>query len=79
MIPKPLDGEVEAFQLLPLETVVEEMKKLKFKPNTAVVLLDFMIRHGFLTPENDPHYLEILTRLHGRFEFESYTRPPASS
>lgn len=36
------------------------------------VLLDFLIRHGHITPENEPNYIEILTRIHGRFHFERY-------
>ena len=30
------------------------------------VLIDFLIRHGYLTPDNEPDYMEIITRLHVR-------------
>ncbi|CAG8468218.1 25145_t:CDS:2 [Gigaspora rosea] len=41
----------------------------EFKPNCALVIIDFMIRHSIIKPENEPSYLEILSRLHRRFEF----------
>ncbi len=36
------------------------------------VLIDFLVRHGYLTPENEPRYLEINQRLHGKFEIERW-------
>lgn len=36
------------------------------------VLIDFLVRHGYLTPENEPRYLEINQRLHGRFDLERW-------
>ncbi|THH05953.1 hypothetical protein EW145_g4423 [Phellinidium pouzarii] len=70
--PKPLDGEVESFELLPLSEVISRLHKKLFKPNCAVVLIDFLIHHGYITPENEPNFLEIVTRLHGRFGFEQW-------
>ncbi|KAH9020616.1 NUDIX hydrolase domain-like protein [Lactarius hengduanensis] len=68
----PMDGEVESFELLPLDEVVARMHAEEFKPNCAVVLIDFMVRHGYLTPENEPRYLEITQRLHGQFDLERW-------
>ncbi|KAI0634204.1 NUDIX hydrolase domain-like protein [Trametes polyzona] len=70
--PKPLDGEVESFELLPLEKVVEHMRAGLFKYNCAIVLVDFMVRKGIITPDNEPDYQEIVTRLHGRFEYDRW-------
>ncbi|KAH0831206.1 vacuolar protein sorting-associated protein 26-domain-containing protein [Lanmaoa asiatica] len=70
--PKPLDGEVESFDLLPLDVVIAKMKKGLFKPNCAVVLIDFLVRRGYLTPDNEPNFMEIVTRMHTRFEFERW-------
>ncbi|KAH9947756.1 NUDIX hydrolase domain-like protein [Amylocystis lapponica] len=70
--PKPLDGEVEFFEFLPLTEVVTRMRAGLFKSNCALVLMDFMIRHGYITPDNEPEYSEIITRLHGRFEYEQW-------
>ena len=36
------------------------------------VLIDFMVRHGHLTPENEPRYVEIIQRLHGQFDLERW-------
>jgi hypothetical protein len=36
------------------------------------VLIDFMVRQGYLTPENEPRYLEITQRLHGQFDLERW-------
>ncbi|EKM57105.1 uncharacterized protein PHACADRAFT_142270 [Phanerochaete carnosa HHB-10118-sp] len=70
--PKPLDGEVESFELLPLEDIVPKMRAGLFKANCAGALIDFMIRHGYLTPDNEPDFQEIITRLHGRFEYNTW-------
>ncbi|KIJ63574.1 hypothetical protein HYDPIDRAFT_92194 [Hydnomerulius pinastri MD-312] len=70
--PRPLDGEVESFDLLPLDTVISKMRQGLFKANCAMVLIDFLIRRGYLTPDNDPDFMEIVTRLHGRFGYEKW-------
>ena len=36
------------------------------------VLIDFLVRHGYLTPENEPRYVEINQRLHGQFDLERW-------
>ncbi|KAG2159308.1 NUDIX hydrolase domain-like protein [Suillus bovinus] len=70
--PRPLDGEVESFDLLSLDEVKAKMRQGIFKPNCAAVLIDFFVRHGHLTPDDEPDYMEIITRLHGRFEYERW-------
>ncbi|EED81357.1 predicted protein [Postia placenta Mad-698-R] len=71
--PKPLDGEVDSLELLPLIEVVLRMQRGLFKPDAALaVVLDFMIRRGYLTPEDEPGYQEIVTRLHGGFEYDKW-------
>ena len=66
-VPTPVDGEVESFQLVPMA----ELKRLLmreyrgqavFKPNVAVVLIDFLMRHGFVSPDDDG-YLALLAEL----------------
>ncbi|EJS43104.1 YJR142W [Saccharomyces arboricola H-6] len=69
IIPKPNDGEVESFSLLSLQETIDALKKKKFKPNCAVVTVDFLIRHGYITPENEPNYLELMVRMHRRLPF----------
>ncbi|KAF8314335.1 NUDIX hydrolase domain-like protein [Cantharellus anzutake] len=67
--PKPSDGEVEHFELLSIDHVLDRLGNGLFKPNCALVLIDFFIRHGHITPELEPNFLEILTRIHGRFGY----------
>lgn len=69
VVPTPDDGEVQDFRLMNVEEVQRAMAEGKFKPNCALILLDFFIRHGILTPENEPDYIEIVSRLHRRLEF----------
>ena len=74
LTPEPNDGEVEEFQLLSLKEVQDAMSEGRFKPNCALVMLDFFIRHGILTPEAEPNYVEIVARLHRRFDFPTARR-----
>jgi hypothetical protein len=34
-------------------------------------LVDFLIRHGIITPENEPDFVEISMRLHRRLPFRT--------
>lgn len=67
--PSPVDGEAEDFRLMGLDEVLERMKAGEFKPNCTLVIIDFLIRHGVITPETEPNYLEIVQRIHRRFPF----------
>lgn len=69
VIPKPGDDEVEQFYLWSVEEVQEALRKGEFKPNCSLVVLDFFIRHGILTHENEKDYIEIVSRLHRKLEF----------
>jgi hypothetical protein len=66
LILKPNDDEVEEFYLMPIDQVEEAIQNKEFKPNSAVVMLDFFIRHGIISPENEPNFVEIITRMHRR-------------
>jgi len=46
------DGEVESFELVPIEKVARIISEERaYKPNCCLVIIDFLIRHGVLTPE----------------------------
>ncbi|KAI1933208.1 hypothetical protein LOZ58_004502 [Ophidiomyces ophidiicola] len=68
VIPKPCDTEVEGFFLWSIDQVKSALANGEFKPNCAVVLIDFFIRHNIITPENEKDYLEIQARIHRRHE-----------
>jgi isopentenyldiphosphate isomerase len=58
--PTPVDGEVEKFTLWPIERVAQRVRDtFDFKFNCNLVVIDFLIRHGVLTPENEPDYTAI--------------------
>ncbi len=62
--PRCTDGEVEEFYLWPVEQVIEVVRETEeFKQNCNLVIIDFLIRHGFIGPEHDD-YLELATGLH---------------
>lgn len=64
VIPKPQDDEVEGFSLMTVNEVKGALLREEFKTNCASVMIDFFIRHGIMTDDNEPDYLEIVTRLH---------------
>ena len=49
----PGDQEAENFVLCNVEQVTQALKAGEFKTNLALVLLDFLIRHGLLNPEEE--------------------------
>ncbi|XP_060528184.1 uncharacterized protein LOC132703124 [Cylas formicarius] len=63
-VPENADGEVETFEILPVEKCVEKILAPDFKTTSAPVVLDFLIRHGIVTPENESEYLKIIELLH---------------
>jgi hypothetical protein len=61
--PVNTDGEIEEFYLWPIERVIEVLATTEeFKFNVALVIIDFLVRHGFISPE-DPDYPEIVLNL----------------
>ena len=62
-VPVCTDGEVESFRRLPLAEVAALVRDTDaFKLNCNLTIIDFLVRHGFITPE-EPDYLEILAGL----------------
>lgn len=62
--PKCNDGEIVDFALMPAIDVVERVRQTEdFKFNVNLVILDFALRHGLLSPE-DPEYLDVATGLY---------------
>lgn len=61
--PTNADGEVQAFQLLPAKECLEKVFSPEFKTTSCPVVIDFLIRHGVITPENGMK-LHILGLIH---------------
>lgn len=63
-LPECNDGEVAEFYLWPVEKVMEIVGRAdEFKLNCNLVVIDFLVRHGYLGPERED-YLELVTGLH---------------
>jgi len=61
--PRNTDGEVEKFTLMPLDEVAAIIRDTDcFKFNCNVVIVDFLMRHGFFKPQ-DAEYAGIKTAL----------------
>ncbi|KAL1934912.1 hypothetical protein VTP01DRAFT_4052 [Rhizomucor pusillus] len=69
IVPTPQDGEVECFYLWPLEKVKETLLNGEWKPNCALVTIDFLMRHSIITADTEPDYIDITYRLHRKLEF----------
>ncbi|UEM18920.1 DUF4743 domain-containing protein [Skermanella mucosa] len=61
--PRNTDGEVEEFMLWPLDQVAARVRESDdFKFNVNLVIIDFLVRHGYLKPEQ-PDYLDLVMGL----------------
>ncbi|MAH83152.1 MAG: hypothetical protein CBB68_02160 [Rhodospirillaceae bacterium TMED8] len=61
--PVNMDGEVDEFMLWPLADVASAVAKDGiFKFNSGLVAIDFLLRHGFITP-HEPGYAKIVSGL----------------
>jgi hypothetical protein len=70
-LPRNTDGEVAEFMLMPVGEVIERLKTAdEFSYDVALVLIDFLIRHGFVGPE-DPDYLELIANLRRPIPWEA--------
>jgi hypothetical protein len=62
-VPHNTDGEIEDYRLMPIAEVMRLTAETQdFKFNVALVNIDFMVRRGFVTPDN-PDFLEIVAGL----------------
>ena len=61
--PTNLDGELESFELRPIDKVAAIVRDTReFKFNCNLVIIDFLVRHGWIAPD-DPDYAEIVAGL----------------
>lgn len=62
-VPHNTDGEVESFSLLEVREVARLVRETsEFKLNCNLVVVDFLLRHGFIDPEN-ADYLALVSGL----------------
>lgn len=61
--PRNTDGEIVEFKLMDADDVVTRVRASDdFKFNVNLVIIDFALRHGVVTPD-DPEYLDLVTGL----------------
>jgi len=59
-VPRNNDGEVDKFELMPIDKATERVLSADFKTTSAAVYIDFLVRHGRISPENGTfHYFLI--------------------
>jgi hypothetical protein len=62
-VPVPGDDEIETFSLQPIDEVIETVRSsFDFKFNCNLVIIDFLVRHGYITPD-EPDYIQIVAGL----------------
>jgi hypothetical protein len=62
--PRNTDGEVDFFELWPMDKVAARLAETDdFKFNVALVIIEFMVRRGFIGPD-DPDYMAIVDGMH---------------
>ena len=64
-VPQPQDNEVESFSLQDLDWVLKTVitgGDGGYKPNCNLVIIDFLVRHGVISPES-PDYLQLVASL----------------
>jgi 8-oxo-dGTP pyrophosphatase MutT (NUDIX family) len=74
---RPVDNDIQSFHLMGVDEVKAAIGNGDFKPSCAAVMLDFFVRHGFITAENEKDYVELVSRLHRKLPFR--TNPQVQS
>jgi hypothetical protein len=64
VVPEPHDMEASDISLYTIAETKAALDDGEFTPANACLILDFFIRHGLTTYENEENYNQIVTRLH---------------
>jgi len=63
--PNAADGEVAQFALWTISELEDEVRRgERLRPAMVLVLCDFLIRNGLITPDSEPAYPEIISAMH---------------
>lgn len=74
VIPKPNDGEVESFKLMDVDEIKDALLSRQFKPNCALVMIEFFMRHGIITPDIE-EYVELSQSMHRQLPLSNIFTP----
>ena len=68
VLPLCVDGEVEAFTLMPVGDVLRSLREdlPLWRPNAALVAIDFLLKRGIIDRESEPEYDAIAVGLQGQ-------------
>ncbi|CAI6335576.1 unnamed protein product [Periconia digitata] len=66
MVPQPADDEVEEFLLWTVPETLRALKDGQFKPNSAATLIDFFIRHGYISTNDEPDLETVVSYINRR-------------
>ncbi|RVX75971.1 hypothetical protein B0A52_00328 [Exophiala mesophila] len=69
LVPTPMDGEVASFELLSTPEVLHKLTQRQCTPAATFALIDFLIKLGFVSCDNEPNYVEIVRRLHHKLSY----------
>ena len=69
IIPRPGDNEAEEIKLMTVDELRSALAAGNFTPANGCIVLDFLIRHGVITYEQEKDYIEIVSRLHRPLAF----------
>jgi hypothetical protein len=59
--PRNTDGELQGFTLMPIAEVAQLVRDTdEFKFNVNLVIVDFLIRHGLISPDSEPDYVDLV-------------------
>ncbi|KAJ1548705.1 hypothetical protein HK405_000389 [Cladochytrium tenue] len=58
-VPACTDGEVAGFSLMGLDEVVAHLAAGAFMPESGLVVVDFLLRHGLVDPSSEPDYARV--------------------
>lgn len=62
--PKPVDGEVSEFFLIPAKEALDLVRETDdYKFNVNLVVIDFALRHGLIDPDREPHFEALIAGL----------------
>ena len=62
-VPRNKDGEAESFHLMNVDEVKKAVIRNDFKPNSALITIHFLIRHGLISPDEDENYFYLLENM----------------
>jgi hypothetical protein len=52
-----------------MHSVKDLVLRREFKPEAMIVVVDFMVRHGYIDPDTEPNYVELCMLLKTYFPF----------